>query len=81
MGIGPAECPGVHFVHFRPGTNSRFPRDVFALGNSPDLAVGGLGMLKRMRKFSFGVAAATALFVFPISAFSQSIEVGPGGVR
>ena len=38
-------------------------------------------MSKAMRRYAFGVAAATALFVFPISAFSQSIEVGPGGVR
>ena len=38
-------------------------------------------MLKAMRKYALGVAAATALFVFPISAFSQSIEIGPGGVR
>jgi len=38
-------------------------------------------MLKGMRNYAFGVAAATALFVIPISAFSQSIEVGPGGVR
>ena len=38
-------------------------------------------MLKAMRNYSFGAAAATALFVIPISAFSQSIEVGPGGVR
>ena len=38
-------------------------------------------MLKGMRKYEFGAAAATALFVIPISAFSQSIEVGPGGVR
>ena len=38
-------------------------------------------MLKGMRKYAFGAAAATALFVIPISAFSQSIEVGPGGVR
>ena len=38
-------------------------------------------MLKGMRKCVFGAAAATALFVIPISAFSQSIEVGPGGVR
>ena len=38
-------------------------------------------MLKGMRKYVFGAAAATALFVIPISAFSQSIEVGPGGVR
>ena len=38
-------------------------------------------MLKAMRNYVFGAAAATALFVIPISAFSQSIEVGPGGVR
>ena len=38
-------------------------------------------MLKGMRNYAFGAAAATALFVIPISAFSQSIEVGPGGVR
>ena len=29
----------------------------------------------------FGAAAAISLFVIPISAFSQSIQVGPGGVR
>ena len=38
-------------------------------------------MLNGMRKFALGVAAATALLVIPISAFSQSIEIGPGGVR
>ena len=38
-------------------------------------------MLKGMRKYSFGAAAAAALFVIPISAFSQSIEIGPDGVR
>jgi hypothetical protein len=38
-------------------------------------------MLKAMRDYAFGAAAATALLVIPISAFSQSIEVGPGGVR
>ena len=38
-------------------------------------------MSKGMAKYMFGAAAATALFVIPISAFSQSIEVGPGGVR
>ena len=32
-------------------------------------------MMKAMRDYAFGVAAATALFVIPISAFSQSIEV------
>ena len=38
-------------------------------------------MFKGMRKYALGVAAAAALFVIPISAFSQSIEIGPGGVR
>jgi hypothetical protein len=38
-------------------------------------------MLKGMRKYAFVAAATTAFFVVPISAFSQSIEVGPGGVR
>jgi len=38
-------------------------------------------MLNGMRKFALGVAAAAALLVIPISAFSQSIEVGPGGIR
>ena len=38
-------------------------------------------MSKAMRKYAFGAVAATALFIFPISAFSQSIEIGPGGVR
>ena len=38
-------------------------------------------MLKGMRKYAFGAAAATALFVIPIPAFSQSIEVGPGSFR
>ena len=38
-------------------------------------------MLKAMRNYGFGAVAATALSVLPISAFSQSIEVGPGGVR
>ena len=38
-------------------------------------------MLKAMRNYVVGAAAATALFVIPISAFSQSIEIGPGGVR
>ena len=71
------KSPTTFFV----GTNSSFSRDVFALGNSPVLTAGGLGMLKRMRKFAFGVAAATALSVIPISAFSQSVEIGPGGVR
>ncbi len=38
-------------------------------------------MLKRMRRLAFAVAAATAIFVIPTSAFSQSFEIGPGGVR
>jgi hypothetical protein len=38
-------------------------------------------MFREMRKYVFGAAAAAALFIIPISAFSQSIEVGPGGVR
>ena len=38
-------------------------------------------MLKAMLNYAFGAAAAMAFFVIPISAFAQSIEVGPGGVR
>ena len=38
-------------------------------------------MFQGMRRFVFAVAAAAALFVIPISAFSQSIQIGPGGVR
>ena len=34
-----------------------------------------------MRKLVLGLTATAALFVFPIASFSQSIEVGPGGVR
>jgi len=34
-----------------------------------------------MRKYAFGAAAAAALFVIPVSALSQSLEIGPGGVR
>jgi hypothetical protein len=33
-----------------------------------------------MRIYAFAAAAA-ALFAFPVSAFSQGIEFGPGGVR
>jgi len=33
-----------------------------------------------MRIHAFAAAAA-ALFAFPVSAFSQGIEFGPGGVR
>ncbi len=38
-------------------------------------------MFKGMRRFVFAVVAAAALFVIPMSAFSQSIQIGPGGVR
>jgi hypothetical protein len=38
-------------------------------------------MLQTMRKCAFGASAAAALFVVPGLAFSQSIEIGPGGVR
>jgi hypothetical protein len=38
-------------------------------------------MFKRDRKYALGVAAAAALFVIPMTALSQSIEIGPGGVR
>lgn len=34
-----------------------------------------------MRKVVLGMAAAAALLIGPVSAFSQSIEFGPGGVR
>jgi hypothetical protein len=33
-----------------------------------------------VRKFAFVVAAA-AFFVIPTSSFSQSVQIGPGGVR
>ena len=33
-----------------------------------------------MRAYALAIAAA-ALFAFPASAFSQDIELGPGGVR
>jgi hypothetical protein len=33
-----------------------------------------------MRRLAFVIAAAT-FFVIPTSVFSQSVEVGPGGVR
>lgn len=38
-------------------------------------------MLQGMRKYSLGAAAAAALFVIPVSASCQSIEIGPGGVQ
>ena len=34
-----------------------------------------------MRKLIIALAAVAALLVFPVSAFSQSIQIGPGGVR
>jgi hypothetical protein len=37
-------------------------------------------MFNGMRKAAFAVAAVAALFVIPTSAFSQSFEIGPGGV-
>jgi hypothetical protein len=33
-----------------------------------------------MRMYALAIAAAAALF-FPVSAFSQGIEIGPGGVH
>jgi len=42
---------------------------------------GGSVMFMRIRTFAFGVAAAAAFFIIPVSAFSQSVEIGPGGVR
>ncbi len=34
-----------------------------------------------MRTYGLAIAAAAAIFVFSVSAFSQSVEIGPGGVR
>jgi len=34
-----------------------------------------------MRKFLFVAAAAAALLSVPVDGFSQSVQVGPGGVR
>jgi hypothetical protein len=34
-------------------------------------------MSKALRKYALGIAGAAALFIFPISGFSQSIDVGP----
>ena len=34
-----------------------------------------------MRRFAFAMAALAAIGLFPISAFAQFIEIGPGGVR
>jgi hypothetical protein len=34
-----------------------------------------------MRKFLFVAAAAVALVSVPVSGFSQSVQIGPGGVR
>jgi len=33
-----------------------------------------------MRTYAFAIAAAVALF-FPVSAYSQEIQIGPGGVH
>ncbi|ACL58181.1 hypothetical protein [Methylobacterium nodulans] len=33
-----------------------------------------------MRPHALGITAAAALFILPISAFSQGIEIGPGGI-
>jgi uncharacterized low-complexity protein len=38
-------------------------------------------MFKRTRQRAFALAAAVALLAVPISAFSQSVQIGPGGVR
>jgi hypothetical protein len=38
-------------------------------------------MFKGMRRLAFAAAAATAIVVIPTSAFPQSFEIGPGGVR
>ena len=34
-----------------------------------------------MRQLTFALAAVAAVLMLPISAFAQSIEIGPGGVR
>ena len=34
-----------------------------------------------MRRYAFAAVAAAALFAISVPAFSQSIQVGPGGVR
>ena len=34
-----------------------------------------------MRSYALAVAAAAALFAFAPAAFSQDVEIGPGGVR
>ena len=38
-------------------------------------------MFQSVRQVAFAVAAATSIMLFPISAFSQSVQIGPGGVR
>ena len=46
----------------------------------PDFSgVGGIVMLKRARTFMFALGAVFMLV--PVSAFSQSFQIGPGGVR
>jgi hypothetical protein len=37
--------------------------------------------IRRMRKLALAVAAVVALSFFPGSAFSETFEIGPGGVR
>jgi hypothetical protein len=38
-------------------------------------------MLQRARQLAFAIAAAAAMIVAPIPALSQSVQIGPGGVR
>ena len=38
-------------------------------------------MFQKGRELAFAVAAAAAIILVPISAFSQSVQIGPGGVR
>ena len=65
------------WIHASPPTEAKTAR--FSIDRTE--ATGGSGMLQGIRKCAFGAAAAAALFVIPVSAFSQSVEIGPGGVR
>jgi hypothetical protein len=38
-------------------------------------------MLQRARQFAFAAAAAAAMMAAPVPALSQSVQIGPGGVR
>ena len=38
-------------------------------------------MFQRGRQLAFVAAAAAAIILLPVSAFSQSVQIGPGGVR